>query len=79
MEEAGRKQQKSFCGNGRSPCPSSPGHTCLCDTGSMLASALGSTGKSNLLPQVPSAFFFFFFNLFIFGCAGSLLSCVGFL
>ena len=24
-------------------------------------------------------FFFFFFNLFIFGCAGSLLSCVGFL
>lgn len=60
MEEGSRKQQKSSCGNGRSPRPSSPGHTCLCDTGSMLASALGSIGNSNLLPQVPSALFFFF-------------------
>ena len=58
MEEGSRKQQKSFCGNGRSPRPSSPGHTCLCDTGSMLASALGSIGNSNVLPQVPSALFF---------------------
>ena len=57
MEEGSRKQQKSFCGNGRSPRPSSPGHTCLCDTGSMLASALGSIGNSNVLPQVPSALF----------------------
>ena len=63
MEEGSRKQQKSSCGNGRSPRPSSPGHTCLCDTGSMLASALGSIGNSNLLPQVPSALFFFFLNI----------------